>query len=193
MADDSLIFVRERNLDYPVFDADNHMYENTDAFTKFLPPEYEGVVKYIDEGNRSKIAIKDRIDRAIPNPTFVRVAPPGGQQDDPLHRRSISGLDAFFDVEPRFKLMQEFGISGALMWPTLASVIEQAMPDDPLRRASRVPRAEPVDVRALDVRLRERGVPHAGDLPRGPRQGDRRVGVGGRARRAHRRTSPPRR
>ena len=92
MADDSLIFVRERNLDYPVFDADNHMYENTDAFTKFLPPEYEGVVKYIDEGNRSKIAIKDRIDRAIPNPTFVRVAPPGGQQDDPLHRRSISGL-----------------------------------------------------------------------------------------------------
>ena len=131
MADDSLIFVRERNLDFPVFDADNHMYENTDAFTKFLPPEYEGVVKYIDEGNRSKIAIKDRIDRAIPNPTFVRVAPPGGQQDDPLHRRSISGLDAFFDVEPRFKLMQEFGISGALMWPTLASVIEQAMPDDP--------------------------------------------------------------
>ena len=48
MADDSLIFVRERNLDFPVFDADNHMYENTDAFTKFLPPEYEGVVKYID-------------------------------------------------------------------------------------------------------------------------------------------------
>jgi predicted TIM-barrel fold metal-dependent hydrolase len=131
MADDALLFVRDRRLDYPVFDVDNHMYENTDAFTKFVPPEYEGVIKYIDEGRRTRIAIKDRIDRAVPNPTFQRVAPPGGQQDDPLHRRSIAGLDAFFDVEPRYKLMQEFGITRALMWPTLSSVIEQAMPEDP--------------------------------------------------------------
>ena len=28
--------------------------------------------------------------------------------------------------------MQEFGITRSLMWPTLASVIEQAMPEDPL-------------------------------------------------------------
>jgi len=131
MTDDSLFFVRDRNLDYPVFDVDNHLYENTDAFTKFLPREYDGLVKYIGEGNRQKIAIKDRIDRAVPNPTFQRVAPPGGQQDDPLHRRSIAGLDAFFDVDARFRLMQEFGIARALMWPTLASVVEQALPDDP--------------------------------------------------------------
>jgi predicted TIM-barrel fold metal-dependent hydrolase len=128
---DQLFFVRDRNLDFPVFDSDNHMYENTDSFLKFMPREYEGLVKYIGEGNRQKIAIKDRIDRAIPNPTFARVAVPGGQEDDPLHRRSMAGLDAFFDVEPRYKLMQEFGIDRALMWPTLASVIEQALPDDP--------------------------------------------------------------
>ncbi len=132
MSDDELFFVRDRHLDYPVFDSDNHMYENPDAFTKFLPPEYEGIVKYIEYDRRTKLAVKDRISRAIPNPTFLRVAPPGGQQDDPLQRRSIAGLDAFFDVEPRYKLMQEFGITRALMWPTLASVIEQAMPDDPL-------------------------------------------------------------
>jgi hypothetical protein len=132
MADDELFFIRERELDYPVFDSDNHMYENTDAFTKFIPAEYQGVVKYIEEGNRAKLTVKDRISRAIPNPTFERVAPPGGQKDDPLQRRSIPGLDAFFDVEPRYKLMKEFGISRSLMWPTLASVIEQAMPEDPL-------------------------------------------------------------
>lgn len=132
MGDDQLFFVRDRNLDFPVFDVDNHMYENTDSFLKFMPRQYEGLVKYVGEGNRQKIAIKDRIDRAIPNPTFARVAVPGGQEDDPLHRRSIAGLDAFFDVEPRYKLMQEFGIDRALMWPTLASVIEQALPEDPL-------------------------------------------------------------
>src|SRR3974390_718384 len=130
---DQLFFVPDRQLAYPVFDSDNHMYENTDAFTKFLPPQYEGIVKYIQEpDNRTKLVVKDRITRAIPNPTFQRVAPPGGREDDPLHRRSIAGLDAFFDVEPRYKLMNEFGITRALMWPTLASVIEQALPDDPL-------------------------------------------------------------
>jgi Amidohydrolase len=131
MGDDELFFVRDRHLDFPVFDVDNHMYENTEAFTKFLPEAYKGLVKYVHEDNRTRIAIKDRIDRAIPNPTFARVAPPGGQQHDPLQRRSIAGMDAFYDVEPRYKLMQEFGISRALMWPTLGSVMEQAMPEDP--------------------------------------------------------------
>jgi hypothetical protein len=129
---DELYFVKERQLDYPVFDSDNHMYENTDAFTKFLPSGYEGVVKYIQDGNRTKLSVKDRITRDIPNPTFQRVAPPGGQQDDPEHRRSIAGLDAFFDVEARYKLMNEYGINRSLMWPTLASVIEQSIPEDPL-------------------------------------------------------------
>ena len=131
MADEELFFVRERNLEFPVFDVDNHMYENTDSFVKFMPKEYDGLVKYIQEGTRTRLVVRDNIERAIPNPTFSRVAPPGGQDGDPLKRRSIAGLDAFYDVEPRFKLMQEFGISRALMWPTLGSVIEQAMPEDP--------------------------------------------------------------
>jgi predicted TIM-barrel fold metal-dependent hydrolase len=131
MADEELFFVRDRQLEYPVFDVDNHMYENTDSFVKYMPKEYDGLVKYIQEGNRTRLVVKDRIERAIPNPTFTRVAVPGGQDDDPLKRRSIAGLDAFYDVEPRYKLMQEYGISRALMWPTLGSVIEQAMPEDP--------------------------------------------------------------
>ena len=167
--DDELFFVRDRQLDYPVFDVDNHMYENTDSFTKFIPKEYDGLVKYIEEGNRTRLVVKDRIERAIPNPTFSRVAVPGGQDDDPLKRRSIAGKDAFYDVEPRYKLMQEYGIGRALMWPTLGSVIEQAMPEDPVRGRGVVPRAQPVDARALDLQLRERGVPHADDLAPGPR------------------------
>lgn len=131
MPDEQLFFVRERQVEYPVFDVDNHMCENTDAFTQFMPEEYGGLVRYLGEENRTRLAVKDRIERAIPNPTFSRVAPPGGQEDDPLKRRSIAGLDAFYDVEPRYKLMQEFGISRALMWPTLGSVIEQALPEDP--------------------------------------------------------------
>jgi hypothetical protein len=46
-------------VDFPIFDADNHMYETTDAFTKFLPPGYEGLIKYVRgqrPGRRSRFA-----------------------------------------------------------------------------------------------------------------------------------------
>ena len=69
-----------RFLDFPVFDVDNHMYETTDAFTKFLPPEYKGFVRYVDVEGRTKIAIRNLISDYIPNPTFEVVAAPGAQE-----------------------------------------------------------------------------------------------------------------
>ena len=59
-----------RKLSFPVFDVDNHMYETTDAFTKYLPKEYEGLIKYVELNGRTKIAIKNKISEYIPNPTF---------------------------------------------------------------------------------------------------------------------------
>src|SRR4051812_43875191 len=73
---EDFIYVRERRLPYETFDADNHMYENQDAMTKFLPPEYQGVIKYVDINGRTKLAIRDKISDYIPNPTFGRVAVP---------------------------------------------------------------------------------------------------------------------
>jgi hypothetical protein len=72
------IQVTHRDLPYTTFDSDNHLYETRDALTKFLPRDYEGVVKYVDVDGRTKLAIKDRISDYIPNPTFGKVAVPGG-------------------------------------------------------------------------------------------------------------------
>ena len=63
-------------VDFPVFDADNHMYETTDAFTKFLPSEYSGLIKYVQVNGRDKIAVRNVISEYIPNPTFNVVARP---------------------------------------------------------------------------------------------------------------------
>src|SRR5439155_25789589 len=126
---DAFIYMRERRLPYLVFDVDNHMYERPEALTKFLPPDYEGIIKYVDINNRTKLAIDDKITNYIPNPTFNRVAPPGGQ--DPQHRRAIPSPDAFFDPEPRLALMKDMGIDKALMWPTLASAIEERLAYNP--------------------------------------------------------------
>ncbi len=130
-------------VDFPVFDADNHMYEMTDAFTKFLPPRYEGLIKYVQVGGRDKIAVRNVISEYIPNPTFKVVARPGAQEDyfksgnpEGKSRREIMGKaitapEAFFSPEPRIALMDELGIDRALMWPTLASLLEERLRDDP--------------------------------------------------------------
>ena len=50
-----------RQLDFPVFDADNHMYETKEALTKFLPTDFAGVIDYVEVRGRTKIAVKGRI------------------------------------------------------------------------------------------------------------------------------------
>ena len=131
-------------VDFPVFDADNHMYENTDAFTQFLPKEYEGLVKYVQVNGRTKIAVRNVISDYIPNPTFEVVGRPGASEELFKHgnpegktRREIIGKpirspEAFFSPEPRLKLMDELGLDRALMWPTLASLLEERLDDDPV-------------------------------------------------------------
>ena len=69
-----------RQLDFPVFDADNHFYETTDAFTRYLPAAYSDVIKYVEVKGRTKLAIKNVITDYIPNPTFNVVAPPGADE-----------------------------------------------------------------------------------------------------------------
>jgi predicted TIM-barrel fold metal-dependent hydrolase len=132
-----------RELDIPVFDADNHLYETRDAFTKFLPKRYRGAIEYVEVRGRTKIAILGRISEYIPNPTFDVVARPGAQEDYFRHgnpegksRREIFGepmrsIDAFREPDARIKLMDEQGIDRALMFPTLASLLEERMRDDP--------------------------------------------------------------
>jgi predicted TIM-barrel fold metal-dependent hydrolase len=128
---------------FPVFDADNHMYEKTDAFTKFLPREYQGVIKYVEVNGRTKVAIKNVISEYIPNPTFNVVARPGAQEEyfkignpEGKSRRELIGEpirspEAFFSPEPRLALMDELGVDRALMWPTLASLLEERLRTDP--------------------------------------------------------------
>jgi predicted TIM-barrel fold metal-dependent hydrolase len=155
MSDTGMEYIKvvHRELPYTTFDADNHLYENRDALTKFLPREYEGLIKYVELNGRTKLAIKDVISDYIPNPTFVKVAAPGaagfdvtkggGGMGDPKAKGLqtqdkggsklvvMPGIDAFFDPEPRLALMKEMGIDRTLLWPTLASVLEERVSDDP--------------------------------------------------------------
>jgi predicted TIM-barrel fold metal-dependent hydrolase len=135
--------VVSRFLDVPVFDADNHLYETREAFTRHLPRQYRSAVDYVDVRGRTKIVIRGRISEYIPNPTFEVVARPGAMEEyfrfgnpEGKNRRELFGdpmrsLPAFFEPGPRMGLMDEQGIDRSLMFPTLASLLEERMRDDP--------------------------------------------------------------
>ncbi|MER5660328.1 amidohydrolase family protein [Streptomyces mirabilis] len=132
-----------RVLPYPLFDADNHLYETEDALTRYLPKQYESAIQYVQVKGRTKIAIRGQISDYIPNPTFSVVARPGaweqyfreGNPEGKSHRElfgePMKSIPAFREPGPRLELMDEMGIRQALNFPTLASLIEERMRDDP--------------------------------------------------------------
>jgi predicted TIM-barrel fold metal-dependent hydrolase len=120
------------------------MYETTEAFTKFLPADYANLIQYVQVNGRTKIAVRGTLSDYIPNPTFEVVAAPGAQEayfregnKEGKSRREIMGkpirsLPAFMEPEPRIKLMDELGIDRVVLWPTLASLLEERLRDDPV-------------------------------------------------------------
>src|SRR5215217_9782176 len=132
------------DIPFPLFDADNHLYEPPEALTKYLPKEYKDVVQYVEVNGRTKIAIRGQISNYIPNPTFSHVAKPGaweeyfkfgnpeGKSKRELFGEPMRSIPAFFEPGPRLELMNELGIDRSLMFPTLASLIEERLRDDPV-------------------------------------------------------------
>ncbi|MGD0747231.1 MAG: amidohydrolase family protein [Acidimicrobiales bacterium] len=132
-----------RTCDFPVFDADNHLYETRDSFTRYLPEKYKGAIQYVEIDGRTKIMVRGTVSDYIPNPTFDVVARPGAQEEyfrkgnpEGKSYREIVGepmrsIPAFKEPGPRLELMDELGVDRTLMFPTLASLLEERMRDDP--------------------------------------------------------------
>jgi predicted TIM-barrel fold metal-dependent hydrolase len=130
-------------LGFAVFDADNHLYETQDAFTRHLPSAHAELFRFVEIKGRRKLVVRDTITEFIPNPTFEVVARPGshmafyaGDNAEGRTLRELTGeptapLPAFREPGPRLDLLDEQGIHATLMFPTLASLIEERLLDDP--------------------------------------------------------------
>lgn len=131
-----------RRFDFPVFDADNHLYETRDAFTRHLPDRYKRAIDYVEVRGRTKIVVGGTITDYIPNPTFDVVARPGAHEAFYKHgnpegksMRELAGepmrcIPAFREPAARAQLMDELGVDRALMFPTLASLLEERLRSD---------------------------------------------------------------
>ncbi|WP_319448767.1 MULTISPECIES: amidohydrolase family protein [unclassified Mycobacterium] len=132
-----------RELNFPVFDGDNHLYEPQEALTKFLPDHRKKAIQYVQVNGRTKIVVRNVISDYIPNPTFEVVAAPGAQEDyfrngsggktfREVMGKPMKAIPAFREPGPRLEVMDELGLDYSLMFPTLASLVEERMKDDPV-------------------------------------------------------------
>ncbi len=126
-----------------VFDCDFHLYEGADAFTRYLPEEYRGLVRLAEVDGRTKMIIRGKISDYIPNPTFGVVAEPGsaaeyfsGRNDEGKSYREIvrpmRAIPEFTDRDARLALMDRMHIECIVNFPTLASLLEVSFMDDPV-------------------------------------------------------------
>jgi predicted TIM-barrel fold metal-dependent hydrolase len=123
-------------------DADNHYYETIDAFTRHLDKKFiDRGVRAVQSGKHVELVMGGTVNRFIPNPTFDPIIVPGCM--DALFRGRIpEGVDprSLMQVEPlrpeyqnrdrRLEMMDEQGLGGVLLFPTLGCGVEEALRND---------------------------------------------------------------
>ena len=134
---------RSTELGFELFDADNHYYEATDAFTRHLEPAMrKRTMQWAEIDGKVRLLVAGKVNRFIPNPRFDPVAKPGVLDD--YFRGRTAGDDmraAFGELEPispayrdrdaRLAVMDTQGITGCFMFPTLGVGMEEALIHDP--------------------------------------------------------------
>jgi predicted TIM-barrel fold metal-dependent hydrolase len=131
-------------VDYTTFDADNHYYEATDAYTRYIDKAMaKRAMQWAEINGRQRLLVGGKVNRFIPNPTFDPVAKPGSL-DDYFRGRNPEAQDIralFGDLEPirpeyrdrdaRLAAMDQQGLDGCLLFPTLGVGMEEALAGDP--------------------------------------------------------------
>jgi len=124
---------------FPVYDADHHLYEPAEAFTRYLPKKFKKDFYFADVEGRRKLVVAGSISEYVPNPTFEVVAAPGthvtwfrGKNVEGKTLRELTGTplkppSTWRTGEGRISLLDEQGLHAALVFPTLASVLEERL------------------------------------------------------------------
>lgn len=130
-------------LGHPVFDGDNHYYEAEDAFTRHLDPALgPRCVQWATIDGRKYHVVGGRVSRAVTNATFDPISKPGclyeyfrGNTEgvNPLERlRDHEPIrDEYRHPEARLHTLDEQGLAGCWLFPTLGMLYEELLHHDP--------------------------------------------------------------
>ena len=134
------------DLGFRPFDADNHYYEAEDAFIRHIDPAMQKrCMQWAEVNGKKRLLVAGKINKFIPNPTFDPIAKPGLAWRTTSAASNEGGLDMktmFGDLEPiaehpgyrnrdaRLALLDEQGMDGALLFPTLGVGMQEALKRD---------------------------------------------------------------
>ena len=132
-------------LGFRPFDADNHYYEAEDAFTRHVDPKMaKRCMQWAEVDGKKRLLVGGKVNKFIPNPTFDPIARPGSLEDY-FRGRNEGGIDmktmfgdldpiadhpAYRDRDARLRLLDEQGMDGALLFPTLGVGMQEALKKD---------------------------------------------------------------
>jgi len=125
-----------------LFDADNHYWESTDAFTRYRDPRFaERGVQVQDVEGALRYVIDGEVVQALPGPADVHAPPaPGSFMDYFAGKLSRRDFGASFTVPPsehpewynrdeRLEVMDQQGVEAVWMFPSQGVVLEAPMLD----------------------------------------------------------------
>ena len=132
------------SLGYAMYDADNHLYETADAFTRHLPAHRRRDFYWVtDERGHRQIVLGGKLWNFLPNPTFNPIAVAGCLLDVFSGEKTmIEAKEQAYTFEPladrpeyqhreeRLARMDEQEIEASLLFPTLVSGLEEATAHD---------------------------------------------------------------
>ncbi len=137
-----------------IFDADNHYWETSDAFTRHRDPKFadRGVqVKEVD--GLQRYVLDGEVFEWLPGPADVHPRPaPGSFMDYFVGKLSREDFAASFNVAPsahpewynreqRLKVMDEQGVEGLWLFPSQGVVLEAPMLDTDVEATIEIMRA----------------------------------------------------
>jgi predicted TIM-barrel fold metal-dependent hydrolase len=129
------------DLDYPLYDADEHYYETEDALTRHLDPAFRQVVRWVEMDGRRTLLVNDRLLTVVPNPTYDPVGVPGSlepyfraENTEGLPIRDIIEMHRlkpeYRERDKRVAVMDAQGVERAWLLPSLGLGLEEMLLDD---------------------------------------------------------------
>ena len=130
-------------VDYGLYDADEHYYEAEDALTRHLDRAHRNVVRWADIEGRRTLVINGKLVTVVPNPTYDPVGVPGSLE--PYFRaENVRGLPTrdiiemqpiqpeYRDRSARLARMDSQGVELTWLLPSLGLGLEEMLVDDPV-------------------------------------------------------------
>src|SRR2546423_2705296 len=129
------------DVDYGIYDADEHYYEAEDALTRHLDRSHRGLVRWADIEGRRTLIVNGRLVTVVPNPTYDPVGVPGSleryfraENIDGIPIRDIIKMHSiqpeYRDRDKRIAVMDAQGVELAWLLPSLGLGLEEMLLDD---------------------------------------------------------------